>query len=231
LKAWWRRHRPKVLSVAAYGLVRGIGATLRIRTLNPERIEEISGGFILSGWHGRSFIPTCAWRGRGYHVIISQSRDGQIQSFVFERFGFRTIRGSTGRGGARAAVESIRKLRDGAVLAITPDGPRGPTNQVQPGVILLAQKSGVPIVPIASTANPRRLFSSWDRYMLPLPFGRALIALGEPLFVPADVDEAGTERLRAELEQRMNDLQNWLDARVDGDAQAAVDPPRTQPGT
>ena len=95
------------------------------------------------------------------------------------------MRGSTGRGGVRGALQMARKVREGGVLAFTPDGPRGPTHKVQLGVILMAEKSGAPIVPVGISASRRWLIGSWDSYMIPQPFARAYFLVGEPIYVPA----------------------------------------------
>src|SRR5579862_1254579 len=146
MKAWWRKVRPGVLSGPAAALVRMIGLTLRIKTVDEDKFEGISGGKILCGWHGRSSIAGAKYRDRGFWVIISLSKDGEIQNRIFLRLGFKTIRGSTGRGGERALVESIRVLKQGATMALTPDGPRGPSGVAQGGIMAMAKKSGCALV-------------------------------------------------------------------------------------
>ena len=199
--------RPAVLGFLVWLMARGIGMTLRVRYENVERMWDVIArrqGAILVTWHGRSLIPANVLRGRDYWALISLSRDGEIQNRIFQRFGFQTVRGSTGRGGVRAVLQLAKKIQEGGVLAFTPDGPRGPTHKVQQGTIFLAQRSGCPIVPVGTSARPRRLLSSWDSYMIPLPFARAAFVVGEPLFVSADLDEAGKERAAEALEQALN---------------------------
>ena len=111
---------------------------------------------------GAPCIPANLLRNRGYWALISLSRDGELQNHIFRRFGFQTVRGSTGRGGIRGALQMARRVQDGGVLAFTPDGPRGPTHKVQLGVILMAEKSGAPIVPVGISASRRWLMKSWD---------------------------------------------------------------------
>jgi lysophospholipid acyltransferase (LPLAT)-like uncharacterized protein len=207
VKAWWRRVRPGVVSGVAYFLIRLIGMTLRLRHETLGQPQPAGEGRVIVGWHGRSFIPVVGWRGRGYYVMISQSRDGEIQNYIFRRYGFHTVRGSTRRGGARAAVEAIRVLRSGASLAITPDGPRGPRGVVQKGALTIAQKAGVPLVAVGVSSTPRIVFNSWDHYLLPLPFGRAMIVLGEPIYIPKDADDEELERLRQEVQESMHDAE------------------------
>jgi lysophospholipid acyltransferase (LPLAT)-like uncharacterized protein len=186
--------RPGIIGFAIWAIARAIASTLRLRTENVDIIDRTisgSGGAIIASWHGRSLISANYLRGRGYLALISLSRDGEVQNHIFRRFGFETIRGSTGRGGARAALLLTRRIKEGAVLAFTPDGPRGPTHVVQPGILFFAQRSGRPIIPIAASARPRKLLKSWDSYMIPMPFGRASFVVGEPIFIAQDLDEAG----------------------------------------
>jgi lysophospholipid acyltransferase (LPLAT)-like uncharacterized protein len=202
------------LNLPLYLGARFIGATLRIEVEGWEKVVAVREGKIIAGWHGRSFIPAILFRNRGYWAIISQSRDGQMQNRVFQRFGFQTIRGSTGRGGARAAVQAIRVLREGETMAFTPDGPRGPNEVVQMGVIVMAQRSGAALIPIGTSAHRRWIAPAWDRYMIPKPFSRAIAVFGDPIYVDPDADEQAQETARAELESAIRELQVRAEARM-----------------
>jgi lysophospholipid acyltransferase (LPLAT)-like uncharacterized protein len=137
-------------------------------------------GAILVTWHGRTLLPIHRFRGRGYWALISLSRDGELQAENFRRFGFRVVRGSTGRRGVLATRETLAALKAGGVLAFTPDGPRGPTHKAQPGVVYFAQKNGCPIIPVGISAYPRWQMRSWDRYLIPKPFSRACWVVSDP---------------------------------------------------
>lgn len=207
MKKWWRRVRPVVLSRLAYILVRSFGATFRIKVLNYEAIEKLEGGKILCGWHGRSMIASIYFRKKGFWVIISKSKDGEIQTHVFENLGFNIIRGSTGRGGERALIESIRELRKGATMAITPDGPRGPNKVVQGGIMVMAKKADSWLVPCGVSARPRFLAKSWDRYMIPLPFSKCLMNFGTPVKVPFDATDDQIEQIRLAFQAEITRLE------------------------
>lgn len=207
MKRWWRHVRPIVLSRLAYWIVRAFGATFRIQALNYEPIAAMEGGKVLCGWHGRSMIASIFFRRKGFWVIISHSKDGDIQTHVFKNLGFNVIRGSTGRGGERALIEAIRELRKGATMAITPDGPRGPSKVVQGGVMAMARKAGATLVPCGVSAKPRFIAKSWDRYMIPLPFSRCLLNFGEPLVVPPDATDEQVEEIRLKLESEITRLE------------------------
>jgi len=189
--------RARVLGFVAWSVARLIGMTLRVRFEGLERVDALCGGgdgAILVTWHGRTLIPANVFRGRGYWALVSLSRDGEMQNRIFRRFGYNTTRGSTGRGGARGALQLARRIREGGVLAFTPDGPRGPTHLVQPGTVFFAQRSGRPIIPLGISARPRKLLKSWDSYMIPLPFARAAFVVGEPIVLEPDLDDDGKRR-------------------------------------
>src|SRR5436190_22110384 len=121
-----------------------IFATMRMRYELSDSLRhavESKEGAILVTWHGRTLMPANAFRGRGWWALISLSRDGEIQNNIFGRFGFQTIRGSTGRGGVRAALQLARKIKEGGMLCFAPAGPRGAAHKVQPGTLVLAQRS------------------------------------------------------------------------------------------
>ncbi len=214
LKDWWRRVRPRLVSGLVYGYVNVTGRTLRIATENLEAVENFEGPKIICGWHGKLFVAASYWRGKGVWVIISQSRDGEIQTNIFTRLGYRIIRGSTGRGGVRAAVEGIRALKEGGMMAITPDGPRGPSGIVQGGVMLMAQKSGAALIPVGISAKPSKRAKSWDRYMVQLPLARGLMVFGEPILVPRDASEDEVEQARLELETEIHRLEKIAEERM-----------------
>lgn len=196
--------RPKVLGAILYGFVRFVGTFERIKLIDFPQAEE---GAIFCGWHGRSLLFAHRFRNQSWWVVISHSNDGEMQTNIFRRLGFQIIRGSTNRGGVRAAVEAIRVLKSGGTLAMTPDGPRGPSGVVQGGVMLMAQKSGARLIPVGISARPRFLVNSWDRYMIPALFGRAVMIFGEGLTVPRDAAEDEVEQIRLRLEGEMHRLQ------------------------
>jgi lysophospholipid acyltransferase (LPLAT)-like uncharacterized protein len=205
MKYRWRAFRPKVVPGILYWAVRFIGSTMRLQV---QGLTEIQPKTIYCGWHGRSFIFANYARGRKIWLLVSLSNDGEIQNRLFTRLGYQIIRGSTGRGGVRAAVESIRALRAGGTMVVSPDGPRGPYHEVQGGVMLMAQKSGAAIVPVGMAATPGTILKSWDKYLLPWPFGKGRILVGAPIYVPQEATEEEVEALRLELQNEMIRLEH-----------------------
>jgi hypothetical protein len=134
-------------------------------------------------------------------ALASGHRDGQLVAGVMARFGVGTISGSTGRGGHGAIRASRAALANGAVVVITPDGPRGPPMQAAPGAIRLARLSGAMIVPVSYATRRRVFLKTWDRFMVPLPFGTGAFVCGAPMSVPDSEDE---EAARRRLESALN---------------------------
>ncbi len=204
----------KLYGAAVYAIARSIFKTLRLRHEHLERTEPGDRGIILVTWHGRSLIPANVFRNRGCWALISLSRDGDIQNSIFQRLGYHTIRGSTGRGGVRGALQMARKVREGGTLTFTPDGPRGPTHKVQPGVVLMAEKSGAPIVPLGVSAARRWLAGSWDSYMIPKPFSQAHMIVGEPIYVPPKVAAGERDEYCRRVEVAINRLEREAERRA-----------------
>lgn len=211
IKYRWRLVRPRILSGFLYSLVRAINSTIRFDMRNlPAEDSKL----IFCGWHGRSFAFSDYFRRRGWYVIISHSSDGEMQSRIFGRLGYKVIRGSTGRGGVRAAREAITALENGGTMAMTPDGPRGPSGVVQGGVMLMARKSGAGLIPVGISARPRFTAKSWDRYILPVPFAKCLMIFGEPLYVPAKATEEEAEEIRLKLQNEIHRLERLAEAEL-----------------
>lgn len=203
-----------------------LAKTLRLHVAGEEQVEAIrashGGGVILVTWHGRTFIPITRFRNRGYWAMISTSRDGEYQNTLFQRFGFHTVRGSTSaRGAIKGALSMVRELKNGAILAHVPDGPRGPNHVVHPGAVFLAQKSGCPIIPAGISAWPRWTLDTWDRYIIPMPFARASFLYGEPIYVPVELDD----EQRQALADRVGDEISRLEADAESRVRPAAQPP------
>lgn len=204
--SWWNRARPKLLGTFVWCLARMVGRTLRFRIEGKENYEAVlKTGAVIVSWHGRTFIPANYFAHDGWWAIISLSRDGEIQNRIFSLFGFRTVRGSTGRGGVRAALEAAKRVREGGILALTPDGPRGPHHSFTEGTLFIARKSGRPVIPAGISASPRKFLPTWDSYLIPFPFARAAIVFGEPIAIPEGLtpedEHKLVERLTAEIDR------------------------------
>jgi len=183
-----REHRLvlQVVPRIAVWFMIGLYRLLRVVHVNtgyPESCLARGERVICAFWHGRLLMMPFAYPGQRVVILISQHRDGEYISRIARALGFQVIRGSATRGGVRALRQIIRALKEGLNLVITPDGPRGPRAQVKSGVIELARLTGAPIVPVSFSAVRRRFLKSWDAFLLPLPFSRAVYIWGEPIYV------------------------------------------------
>lgn len=131
-------------------------------------------------WHGRTLMPIFFCRGMGILAITSLSQDGEIQTGIVSRLGYSIIRGSSGRGGMKAALIASKKLKAGGILSITPDGPKGPHHEVHDGIVFLAERAGCPIIPLGVGVDRKILMNAWDKYLIPMPFSKCAIVFGEP---------------------------------------------------
>jgi lysophospholipid acyltransferase (LPLAT)-like uncharacterized protein len=184
--------------------------------LDPPDLYERIGPLrpvIIAMWHGQHFMVPFLRRPQDRVAsLVSRSRDGELNAIAVEALGLRPIRGSGARGrdmkakgGVRALREMLRALEGGETVALTADIPKI-SRRCGDGIVLLAQRSGRPIVPSAVVTSRRVDLKSWDRASLSLPFGRGVIAVGEPIFVPVNADAQALEEARARVEASLDAL-------------------------
>lgn len=186
-------------------LLCGLFITLRPEFVERHAEQQVQGlrtPILYVLWHGRMlyFLKLYAYLGSRVTILVSQSRDGEFVAQLLSRFGFRITRGSTSRGGARGLLAVVNQVRSGMHACFTPDGPRGPRYRVQPGLLVVAKRTGAPILPMTFSARWKRVLASWDAFLLPLPFSRVVVVYGEPIYVPVDASPIDLEAKRLEVE-------------------------------
>ena len=179
-------------------VVRLLGATLRLQTRGLEAMLPLWAArrpVIYAVWHGRILmLPWLNSRLRRSHgaraarVLASRSRDGEMVARFSAAFGLEAVRGSSSRGGAVALRALAAAVRAGQDVVVVPDGPRGPSNALQPGVVALAAMTSAPVVPLGFAAQPARRLRSWDRFVVPLPFARCAAVFGAPVTLERAAD-------------------------------------------
>ena len=197
----------RLADLAFYGLINIIGRTIKFEVSGWENHEQIfhDGQLpIYVFWHERIFLTTYWWRNRRIVVLTSKSFDGEYIARFIQRFGYGAVRGSSTRGGVGAIVEMVRLMRQGCTTAFTIDGPKGPPRVAKLGAVLLAKKSGHPILPVTMALERCWIAPTWDSFQVPKPFSRACVFVAAPIYVAADADEA-------ELSSRNGQLQTTLD--------------------
>jgi lysophospholipid acyltransferase (LPLAT)-like uncharacterized protein len=200
-------------------LVKLLSATLRFDycSVGPVPVDPFQPPerepFIYALWHENFLIPITRFGNANVSALVSRHADGQVLGALIRATGMRVVHGSTKSGGV-AAVRAL--LQPGTEhLAVTPDGPRGPRRVVQPGVVYLASRTGLRIVPIGVGYRRPWRVGSWDSFAIPRPFSRVRCIFGEPLAVPGglalDALNAHSRQVQAELDRLTMSAQNWAD--------------------
>jgi lysophospholipid acyltransferase (LPLAT)-like uncharacterized protein len=187
-------------------LIRLLGVTLRIKMVGVENLvkgREFSDKVIYAFWHGRLLVLTYVHRDQGIDVMVSTHQDGEYIARVITGLGFGTVRGSTTRGGAGAVFKLTGAGAERHDIGITPDGPRGPRERCQPGVIYLAKRNRMAVVPIGVSFTPAMVMSSWDRFMVPLPFARCMVVYGEPVRYDESMSDEAISGATRDLDRRI----------------------------
>jgi lysophospholipid acyltransferase (LPLAT)-like uncharacterized protein len=192
-----------------YFLIKLIGMTVRFEVIGWENHDEVtrSGGLpIYNFWHDRIFLTTYWWRNRRIVVLTSKSFDGEYIARFIQRFGYGAVRGSSTRGGVGAVVEMARLMRAGCTTAFTIDGPKGPPRVAKMGSVLLAKKSGHPLMPVTMALKRYWKAPTWDSFQVPKPFTRARVYVAPPIYVRADADEEMLAAKRDQLQEVLDEL-------------------------
>jgi lysophospholipid acyltransferase (LPLAT)-like uncharacterized protein len=195
--------------LAFFLLIKVIGRTIRWQVDGWENWEAATreGQIpIYTFWHNRVFLATYFWQQRRIVVMTSQSFDGEYIARFIQRFGYGAARGSSTRGAVGAIIEMARLMRAGSPTAFTIDGPKGPRYVAKMGAVLLAKKTGQPILPFTITARHWEAKRSWDGFQVPLPFSRARVNLAPPMYVPADADESSLAAKRDQLQAALDEI-------------------------
>ncbi|MCE2510338.1 MAG: lysophospholipid acyltransferase family protein [Alphaproteobacteria bacterium] len=205
---------------------------------HPQPFWDSEKNFIVCFWHGRMLMLPYAWEGkRPFTQLNSGHRDGIVSVRAQEHFGVKTVIGSATVGAMTAFRGLLKTVHAGETIGVTPDGPHGPRMRAKPGIVTIASKTGVPILPLAFSAGRCKVLSSWDRFVLCYPFTRGHFVWGEPIYVPKDLDEKALETIRQLVEDRLYALTVEADARYghptivkagvdEGKKQRAVPPAR-----
>jgi lysophospholipid acyltransferase (LPLAT)-like uncharacterized protein len=190
------------------GAIRLLYSTCRVTILGGEYEEAAlrHPQAIVTNWHFAFPTVVHHYRGRGAMVMVSRSRDGELAARVVQSLGFRTFRGSPGKGGSTALRQLIKQLMDGPGGGFIADGSQGPPLIAQKGILILARYTQAPLLPVSVAASPCWRFNSWDRTLLPKPFSRVVLAFGAPMQVDRDISADGLEAHRLDLQNTLNGL-------------------------
>ncbi|HUS09860.1 MAG TPA: lysophospholipid acyltransferase family protein [Pyrinomonadaceae bacterium] len=203
-----KRFLIRAADLTFFVLIKVIGRTIRWQVEGWENWEAATRDDhlpIYTCWHNRIFLSTYFWRNRRIVVMTSQSFDGEYIARFIQRFGYGAARGSSTRGAVGAIVEMARLIRIGSPAGFTIDGPKGPRYVAKVGAVLLAKKTGQPILPF--TITMQRFWQakrSWDGFQVPFPFSHARVDIAPPIYVPADAGDDALEAKRDELQASLD---------------------------
>ncbi len=206
----------RAADLAFYFTILFLGVTLKFEVEDWERHEQVMqrGGLpIYVFWHERIMTTTYWWRNRKIVVLTSQSRDGEYIARFIQRFGYGAVRGSSTRRAVGAVVEMARLMRQGCTMCFVVDGPRGPRKVAKMGAVLLAKRSGNPVLPVTMALKKHWTLPTWDLFQVPKPFTRAKVLVAPPIYVASDADEdelnAARDRLQSVLEDLDRRSEEW----------------------
>ena len=214
----WRRAQIPLIASAVYWLMRTLGPTVRYEVLgwqHAQRIHDAGQPIIYTFWHRSMFSAIWWWRYRGVVAMNTTNFDGQWTRRVIERLGYGTAQGSSTRGGLKGLAVMAQRLAEGRDAAFAVDGPRGPRYVAKPGPVILARRTGFPIVVFHAGLDSAYTFEkSWDLLRVPYPFARGVILISAPIRVPADASRGLLHDKQAEVQaglERVRDLaESWF---------------------
>ncbi len=212
----WRRLQIPVIAAAVFCVVRVLGPTLRYEVLGWDAVERVYATgkrCVWSFWH-RAIFGVLWWgRNRGVVVMNSTNFDGQWTRKVIEWLGYGTAQGSSTRGGLRGLAVMAQRLAEGRDVAFTIDGPRGPRFVAKPGPVMLARRTGCPILVFHVGLQKAHTFpKTWDLFQLPHPFTPAMMLFAPPIYVPADAGREMMAQKHDEMQRELERVQSIAEA-------------------
>lgn len=185
-------------------MLRLLEATWKVYIFGPDgelRKHKSACQRIYTFWHRHLLTMLCVFRGESISVPVSEHQDGEYVAQVMKKYGYRAVRGSTTRGSLKLLKGLLSEIKGGRNCAITPDGPRGPCYSVQPGFVLLSDKSGLPVCPIGIAVDRAWVFSSWDRFAVPKPFATVVINFGNDFIPRRDQLDDSKKQLQGKMRE------------------------------
>jgi lysophospholipid acyltransferase (LPLAT)-like uncharacterized protein len=212
----WQRLQLSLITWLGVLAIRTIGPTLRVAVSfedgAPASLQTRP--MILAFWHNCIFPAIYIWRGLLIRVMSSDSFDGEWTGRIIRKFGFVKVRGSSTHGAVRALLGMRKEVEQGAAVAFTIDGPRGPRFVAKPGPVVLARATGAPMVAFHIALENPWILKTWDRCMIPKPFSRALLRVSRQIAVPEKADNSQREQFHAELQSALDRVREFADANV-----------------
>jgi hypothetical protein len=212
-----------LIPLIAYPVIRALTLSYRWRASVPQQLLDLLASgrpFAVAIWHSDMLLMQSAGRHLGLSqkvvIMVALSQAGEVEARILGRLGYHVVRGSQKKRGSEALEEMVDLIDRGAIPAFVVDGPSGPPGKVKPGVIRLAQRCQVPIVPIAFTPRDEWRLPTWDSTRIPKPFSRCIGVSAMPIAIPAELDgdqfEAWTQRVAETLDNLKQQQVSWKQA-------------------
>ncbi len=201
---------PRLISVS----LKTLALTINKDIESTPFVKEIQAGranAIFTAWHEFALLASIMWKNSGCVSLVSHSFDGEIAARTMLRCGIHPVRGSSSLGGLKGLGDLNKALEMGAYVGLIADGPRGPRRVAKPGTAMLAAQTKLPILPVAFSVNASWRLNSWDRLVIPKPFGKIVCRFGEAISPPESVTGDAIMAKRDVLEERLNALQEDLE--------------------
>ncbi len=181
--------------------------TLRIEILNNDSVKKLyehKSNFVLAFWHGKMIVPWFLHREKNFGALVSLSNDGDILSAVLNKWKYNVVRGSSHKGGKESLENMIELARQNYSIAITPDGPTGPKEQMKAGAVVVAKKTNIPLVLIGVYIKKKFVLNSWDNFQIPKPFSKVIVKYSELIYIDENLSFDETSEVIKNQESRLN---------------------------
>lgn len=214
---WKQRLLLALVPPLAAGMLKLLLATCRVELRGREKWEHrlAAGQHLLGGfWHESVPFIAADLGGTNFYTLTSSSFDGELAARLVNQFGLRAMRGSSSRGGVQAIADLVRAADEVQGVGFTLDGPKGPRRVAKPGIAMLAARTGLPIVPVATGIDRAWRLQTWDRFPVPKPFARVVVFYGDVVEPPRNVSRDEIERVRGEVEQALNRLHGEIEVEL-----------------
>ncbi len=188
--------------------------SVKIEIVNRDDSTEIINPkqqYVVAFWHGKMLIPWFVFGKKNFASLVSKSKDGEILTRVLKKWHYNVIRGSSHIGGKEALELLYNKVREGFSIAITPDGPTGPARRMKAGAVIVAKKMNIPLILVAVCNKKKKVFSSWDKFEVPLPFSKVYLLVSEPINVKNNLTFDETNLLITRMEEKLINMQKEVE--------------------
>ncbi|MFH0733101.1 MAG: lysophospholipid acyltransferase family protein [bacterium] len=193
-----------------YNSINMLCKTLTLSCKMPEATKQLfanNSSSVIAFWHGTMLVPWYLHRNKNVAALVSTSKDGELLTKVLDKWGYVLQRGSSNKNGKEALEILVEKAKNNYSIAITPDGPKGPAKEFKAGAVVVAKKSGLPLILVGINNKDKYTLSSWDKFEIPKLFSKVFISYSEPIYINSTISYENTSQLITECSAKLNELQ------------------------